>query len=77
MIFSSENLPVPIGGTTDKVKTKIDKTDFNLLAACYVLEDQQFLVYKLVRITYNWNEAFKENCRVSDTLNQVISTRDL
>jgi hypothetical protein len=65
-----------IGATTDKVKTKIDITDVNLLEVCYILEDCQFLVYKLVCIAYNWNEAFKENCRISDTLNQVTSTRD-
>jgi len=44
------------------------------------LEDRQFLVYNFGRFAYNWNkgvsvfwkQAFKENCRISDTLNQVI-----
>ena len=57
---------------------------FSLLMKCYFLEDSQFLVYKLVRFAYNWNnvmlarsealalswnDGFKENCRNSDTLN--------
>ena len=62
----------------------MDKAAFKQLEACYFLEDRQFLVYNFDRFAYNWNrgvsvswnEAFKENCRISDTLNQVISTHE-
>ena len=58
--FSWKNWPVHIGGTTDKVKIKIFKTAFSLLMECYFLEDSQFLVYKLVRFAYNWNNGILE-----------------
>ena len=53
------------------------KIAFSLLMECYFLVDSQFLVYKLVRFAYNWdnemlqswNDGLKENHRNSDILN--------